>query len=108
MTLYDLNFLQSVNHGIPPLPLLYSGFGQFMDIMDGHVNIPSLADINVVAELQKAVDNMATDMTKFPIDERDQNERGLSHLNEIFRACQGTRIPFIMVTHIGSVISDVL
>ncbi|KIL58377.1 hypothetical protein M378DRAFT_170630, partial [Amanita muscaria Koide BX008] len=32
---------------IPPISLLYEGFGHFLDIMDGHKNVPGLADVDV-------------------------------------------------------------
>ncbi|KAH8993239.1 hypothetical protein EDB86DRAFT_1366973 [Lactarius hatsudake] len=40
---------------VPPVPLLYPGFGHFLDIVDGCDNVPGLADVKV-AELRKAVD----------------------------------------------------
>ena len=41
---------------IPPIPLLYEGFGHFLDIMDGRDDVPGLADVDV-RELWKAVDD---------------------------------------------------
>jgi hypothetical protein len=47
---------------IPPIPLLYDGFGHFLDVMDGHDDVPGLADVEV-RELRDAVDDFATKMT---------------------------------------------
>ncbi|KAH9167048.1 hypothetical protein EDB89DRAFT_2127435 [Lactarius sanguifluus] len=90
---------------IPPIPLLYSGFGHFLDVMDGRRDVPGLADIKV-AELQMAVDVLATEMTRFFEKELQRRDKGLEHLNDIFAARRGTPIPRISARAIGSIISD--
>lgn len=93
------------DHQIPPIPLLYSGFGHFLDIMDGRNDVPGLANIKV-AELQMAVDALAKDMTRFFEQELQRREKGLEHLRAIFSARRGTTIPRISAGAIGSAISD--
>ncbi|KAH8990753.1 hypothetical protein EDB92DRAFT_1996290 [Lactarius akahatsu] len=93
------------DHQIPPIPLLYSGFGHFLDIMDGRNDVPGLANIKV-AELQMAVDALATEMTRFFELEFQRREKGLEHLKDIFAARRGTTIPRTSVSAIGSAISD--
>ncbi|KAH9077703.1 hypothetical protein EDB83DRAFT_2285803 [Lactarius deliciosus] len=90
---------------IPPIPLLYSGFGHFLDIMDGHDNVPGLADIQV-AKLRMEVDALATDMARFFEKETQRRDKGLKHLKNIFAARGGTQIPQILASAIGSVVSD--
>ncbi len=79
----------TVDHGIPPVSLLYSGFGHFLDIMKGHEDVPGLTDVNV-AELQVTVDKLAMEMAEFEPNElcgRDiQREIGLIQINAAFRA----------------------
>ena len=91
---------------IPPIPLLYHGFGHFLDIIGCiDVDIPGLADIKV-AELRTAVDRLATGMAQVFDTEEDQREQGLNCLREIFAARQGVKIPWISPTAIGSICSD--
>ncbi|KAH9077692.1 hypothetical protein EDB83DRAFT_2548709 [Lactarius deliciosus] len=93
------------DHQIPPIPLLYSGFGHFLDVMDSHDDVPGLADIKV-AELQMAVDALATEMTRFFENELQRRDKGLEHLRDIFAARRGTIIPRISASAIGSAISN--
>ncbi|KAH8978932.1 hypothetical protein EDB86DRAFT_3089733 [Lactarius hatsudake] len=60
--------------GIPPIPLLYSSFRHFLDIMAGHDDVPGITDIKV-AQLQKAVDSFATKMTMLIKTEEDWMSR---------------------------------
>ncbi|KAH9167061.1 hypothetical protein EDB89DRAFT_165731 [Lactarius sanguifluus] len=53
-------------------------------------DVPGLADIKV-AELQMAVDALATEMTRFFENESPRREKGLEHLNDIFSARWGTQ-----------------
>ncbi|KAN0139205.1 hypothetical protein V8E53_002706 [Lactarius tabidus] len=91
--------------GIPPISLLYPGFGHFLDILDGHDNVPGLNDVNM-AELQMAVDVLVAKMAEFFDEEKTRIVIGLEYLNEIFRARRGTEIPHILASDIGYVTSD--
>jgi hypothetical protein len=93
------------DHGIPPISFLYPGFGHFLDIVDGHDNVPGLTDVNI-AELQMAVDGLVAKMTGFFDGEASRVEKGLEYINKIFRSRQGTEIPRISASATGSVISD--
>ena len=90
---------------IPPISLLYEGFGHFLDIMDGRGNVPGLADIDV-RELHQAVDDLANTMTLFFAKEDDRRDPALPILNRIFSARKGTNIPMLAAAAIGSVRSD--
>jgi hypothetical protein len=88
--------------GIPPISLLFPGFGHFLDIVDGHDNVPGLTDVNI-AELQVAVDSLVANMTRFFFEETSRMANGLEYLNKIFHARWGTEIPQISASDIGSV-----
>lgn len=90
---------------IPPIPLLYVGFGHFLDVMDGHDDVPGLADVEV-RELHDAVDDFATKMTGYFINEDERRDVGLNCLNKIFAARRATPIPPISAAAIGSIRSD--
>ena len=90
---------------IPPIPLLYHGFGHFLDIMDGRDDVPGLVDVKA-AELRTAVGRLATKMTELTETEEDRREQGLVCLREIFTARQGVEIPQISSSAIGSISSD--
>ncbi|KAH9039991.1 hypothetical protein EDB84DRAFT_1559955 [Lactarius hengduanensis] len=91
--------------GIPPIPLLYSGFGHFLDITHSCDNVPGITDIKVV-QLRKAVDRFATNMTTLIEKEEVWREKGLDDLEKIFKARDGTKIPQISPSAIGSARSD--
>ena len=93
--------------GIPPISLLYSGFGHFLDIMDGRVDVPGLEDIRKDV-LEKAVDDFAKAMTGFFDLELDRMNEGLGHLQQIFIARRHLKIPLIEAANVGvgSAISD--
>ena len=88
-----------------PVPLLYDGFGHFLDVTDGRPNVPGLQDINI-RELEDAVDDFAESMTQFYSKENDRREVGIDALNRIFAARRGTKIPSFHASAIGSVRSD--
>jgi hypothetical protein len=90
---------------IPPIPLLYNGFGHFLDVMDGHDDVPGLADVEV-RELRDAVDDFATKMTAYFGREDDRRDVGLKCLNRIFAARRAIMIPPISAAAIGSIRSD--
>jgi len=90
---------------IPPIPLLYDGFGHFLDVMDGHDDVPGLADVEVW-ELQDAVDDFATKMTAYFGHEDERRGVGLKCLNRIFAARKAITIPPIAAAAIGSIKSD--
>lgn len=74
--------------------------------MDGLHDVPGLADVKV-AKLRMAVDVFATNMTQFFDAEHERRDRGLRHLNNIFKARPLDSIPRISPSHIGTVVSDV-
>jgi hypothetical protein len=77
---------------IQPIPLLYDGFGHFLDIMDACDNVPGLADVEVL-KLWKVVDDLASNMTGYFSKEDDQRDAALPCLNHIFKAHRGINIP---------------
>lgn len=82
------------NVDIPSIPLLYEGFGHFLDIMDGRDDVPGLADVNI-QELWKAVDHFANKMTELEhlVGEDARRDAALSCLGRIFSARRGIKIP---------------
>ena len=90
---------------IPPIPLLYDGFGHFLDIMDARVDVPGLADVDVL-ELRKAVDDLACKMAGYFSKEDDRRDAALPCLNRIFSARRGVNIPPLYASAIGSVRTD--
>ena len=90
---------------IPPVPLLYDGFGHFLDIMDGHDDAPGLADVED-RELRDAVDDFATKMTAYFDHEDERRDVDLKCLNRIFAARKVPMIPPISAAAIGSITSD--
>lgn len=87
---------------IPPVSLLYPGFGHFRDIIDGRRDVPKLTDVEET-ELWSAVDRLATELLE---PDKDQREIGLVYLRRIFAARQGVEIPLISPGSIGSSWSD--
>ncbi|KAF8954989.1 hypothetical protein BDZ97DRAFT_1861950 [Flammula alnicola] len=87
---------------IAPIPLLYDGFGQFLDIFDGGTDVPGLSEVNI-SELQKAVDDFTQKMCCFYDNEDGRRTVGLSALDCIFSARTGTTIPSLHAAAIGSV-----
>ncbi len=73
--------------------------------MDGRDDVPGLADVKV-AKLWMVVDGLATEMTQFFEKETERRDKGLKHLRKIFAARQGTKIPQISPSAVGSVVSD--
>ena len=55
---------------VPPAPLLYSGFGHFVDIYDGCEDVPYLSKIDFPA-LETAIDDFANKMGEFFVNEDD-------------------------------------
>jgi hypothetical protein len=49
---------------IPPISLLYEGFGHSFNIIDGHHNVPRLTDVDS-RELHRVVDDLADEMTGY-------------------------------------------
>jgi hypothetical protein len=91
---------------IPPIPLLYDGFGHFLDIMAARDDVPGLADVNF-QELWEVVDDLASKMTKYFSDEDEWRDAALPCLNRIFSACRGIKIPSLSPAAIGSVRTNV-
>ena len=90
---------------IPPVPLLYDGFGEFQDIVDGVTDVPGLSKVDM-AELYKAVDDFAQKMCRFYENEDQRRDAALPTLNRIFSARSGTPIPSLHASAIGSVTTD--
>jgi hypothetical protein len=88
---------------IPPIPLLYDGFGHFLDIMDARNDVPRLAD---VLKLRKEVDNLANKMTGYFNNTDDQRDAALPCRNCIFKVHTGINIPKVAASAIGSVRTD--
>ena len=76
---------------IPPAPLLYSGFGHFVDMYNGCDDVPSLSHIDFPA-LEAAVDDSANTMGKFFGSEEARRDQGLPLLNAIF-SCRKENAP---------------
>jgi len=76
---------------VPPAPLLYSGFGHFVDIYNGCDDVPYLSDIDFPA-LEAAVDDFANKMAEFFESEDDRRDQGLPLLNAIF-SCRKESAP---------------
>ena len=87
---------------IPPVPLLYDGFGEFQDITDGVTDVPGLSEMDM-GELYKAVDDFAQKMCQFYENEDRRRDATLPTLNRIFSARSGTPIPAPHASAIGSV-----
>jgi len=89
-----LDDLPGADVGVPPISLLYSGFGQFLDIFYGDLgnNSEALADIDAV-KLDKSVDAFASRMCEFFANEDARREEGLRLLNDIFAARTKERLP---------------
>ena len=86
---------------IPPIPLLYDGFGHFLDIMDARDDVPGLADVDVL-KLRKEVDDLASMMTGYFNNDDDRRDAALPCLNRIFSARGGINIPKLAAAAIGS------
>jgi len=76
---------------VPPVPLLYSGFGHFVDIYNGRDDVPRLADIDFPA-LEAAVDTFAETMAGFFGNEDLRRDEGLPLVNAIF-SCRKEKAP---------------
>lgn len=76
--------------GIPPIPLLYPPFGDFLDTVYGGRDV----DAMTLAEYKVKVDDFADSMTGFFADEGARQAKGLLRVNEIFFDCNvwGPRI----------------
>jgi hypothetical protein len=86
---------------IPSVVLLYEGYGHFLDIMDGRDNVPGLADIDVM-KWRSEVDELASRMNRYFIDEDARREAVLPCLTRIFAAHRGIKIPPLHAAAIGS------
>jgi hypothetical protein len=73
----------SADLDVPPIPLLYSGFGHFVDIYNGCDDIPYLSGIDFPA-LEAAVDDFADKMGEFFESEDARRDQGLPLPNAIF------------------------
>jgi hypothetical protein len=91
--------------GIPPISLLYDGFGEFFDILEGTTAINGFTNIKIL-ELQLAVDEFAESMCRFFKDEDARRDKGLELLNKIFAARQDALHLTIAASSIGSVRTD--
>ncbi|EDR05746.1 uncharacterized protein LACBIDRAFT_329298 [Laccaria bicolor S238N-H82] len=90
----------SADSNVPPAPLLYSGFGHFLDIYNGLEDVPSLSKIDFPA-LEAAVDDFADKMAEFFVSEDVRRDEGLPLLNAIF-SCRKEDAPVFMPLHAES------
>jgi len=84
---------------MPPISLLYDGFGSFLDITNGRNNVPGMADVNV-PELQAAVDELANAMIEYYENEnaRRENENARRDAAASFRPVAAPRsLNFILL-----------
>ncbi|KAJ3500012.1 hypothetical protein NLJ89_g9980 [Agrocybe chaxingu] len=79
---------------IPPIPLLYDGFGHFLDILDGDTDVPGLDKVDS-SKLRLGVDEFARKMCCFYAIEHDRRDKALPALDKIFAARNGVKIPTI-------------
>jgi hypothetical protein len=90
---------------LPPVSLIYDGFGSFKDIFHGQVDVPGLSDIDLT-QLQDRVDALADKMCRFYPLEDDRRDAAIPHLNSIFAARTGVTIPELLPAAIGSARTD--
>jgi hypothetical protein len=94
---------------MPPISLLYPGFGTFLDIFNGvtvhGTHTQHLSGVNLVA-LERAVDVFATKMCCFYDDEKQRRDTALICLNAMLDALPGEKPPNLIAGTIGSVITD--
>jgi hypothetical protein len=85
---------------IPPISLLYEGFGEFLDIVAGSTDC--LHSINI-SMLESAVDEFADSICQFFENEDSRRKRGLQLINKIFSA-SNHHSPSITASSIGPVL----
>jgi hypothetical protein len=90
----------SADLDVPPAPLLYPGFGHFVDVYNGCDDVPYLSDIDFPA-LEAAVDDFANKMGEFFGNEDDRRDEGLPLLNAIF-SCRKENAPTFLALHAES------
>jgi hypothetical protein len=90
----------SADLDVPPAPLLYPGFGHFVDVDNGCDDVPYLSDIDFPA-LEAAVDDFANKMGEFFGKEDDRRDEGLPLLNAIF-SCRKENAPTFLALHAES------
>lgn len=90
---------------IAPISLLYPGFGDFLDIINGRTDVPGINEVDAGA-LEAAVDAFATVMCDFHALESGRKQAVLPHLDKIFFAHSSRIIPRIFASTIGTVHSD--
>ena len=85
---------------VPPISLMYEGFGQFLDIFSGKTDVDGLP-VNIF-ELQRAVDKFSQLMCQFHPWEVNKREAGLAALNRIFAARTDGQSFILLPAAIGS------
>jgi hypothetical protein len=90
---------------IPPISLLYDGFGQFLDIAAGRTDVKGFNDVKAL-ELQSAVDEFAQSMCGLFENEDKRREEGLRLLNKIFAARKDCPYPLRLAAALGCVATD--
>ncbi|KAG2015221.1 protein kinase subdomain-containing protein PKL/ccin9 [Coprinopsis cinerea AmutBmut pab1-1] len=95
---------------IPPLALLYQGFGMFMDDFLKRIHVKNflstVPDFVDVKDFMGAVDQFAHAMSRFYKDEAERRDVGLYHLNAIMTSTGVDHPPRLYAAFIGKVISD--
>ena len=90
---------------VPPISLMYEGFGQFLDIFLGETDVEGLRAVNTF-ELQRAVDGFSQLMCRFHLWEMNKREVGLVALNRIFSARTDGQSFALLPAAIGSARTD--
>ena len=90
---------------VPPISLMYEGFGQFLDIFLGETDVEGLRTVNTF-ELQRAVDGFSQLMCQFHLWEMNKREVGLVALNRIFSARTDGQSFALLPVAIGSARAD--
>ena len=92
------------DHAIPPISLLYGGFGDFLDFLDGDNVIPDWND-KKRSTLEQTVDEFAEKMSEYYTNEDQRRDTALPILNRIF-SIVSKMIPMLHASSIGSVRTD--
>ena len=92
------------DHNVPPVALLYEGFGVFQDMYEGSEGYP-LQDERQRCDLENHVDLFAESMASFYNREVDRQNKGLKDLNKIFSVLNAN-LPDLAASSIGSVQTD--
>ncbi|EGO20156.1 hypothetical protein SERLADRAFT_417942 [Serpula lacrymans var. lacrymans S7.9] len=85
---------------IPPVALLYHGFGLFLDICRGRLDIQQLKEVKQ-KDLKLAVDIFAQKMSGYYCDEDERRDAALTAIHHIFSHRTGVQFPRPMAASIS-------